>query len=178
MIAAQPILDGIMVLLLLSIFFRDLFKRSLYLWQVIGIGVLMTINGLFNIPVEEFIKNILINWAIVFVQLLIVQLWFAWKSGQWSWILDRQFGTGDLLFFLVLALFFDPISFVFFITTSLIITLLCSSIYMLIQRSKAFTIPLAGIWALFLTPLIVLKYFFRTQHYFNPEWMNLKIYGF
>lgn len=141
---------------LLAIFYQDLKQRKvtllLFILEML-LGGLMHYKNSFN---ELFFINIGINFGVVFVIFLILFLYtrlFLNKK------LLETIGSGDFLFFIVIALCFPSITFLILLSTSLVFSLLT---FLILKPSlKIKTIPLAGLQAFFVGLVLILNWLFN-----------------
>ena len=141
-------LNILMIVLLLWIFYEDIKQREITLTVML---LLLLLGGFLNFQkqiLEIFLINSIVN--ILVVTMVVGILWvyskFKLKAG-----LFEVFGSGDLLFFLFLAVSFPITTFLVIFSSSLIFSLLVS---MAIKKSITKWVPLAGLQALFLSVLV------------------------
>jgi Flp pilus assembly protein protease CpaA len=65
-------------------------------------------------------------------------------------VIDHQIGLGDILFLVAACFFFSPVNFISFYVYSLLLSLAIALLWMLVQRRAGWSIPLAGLQAVFL----------------------------
>lgn len=150
---------------LLVVFYQDLKFRAVYWWlfPVLAIGSYFYSSK--TISIHEW----KINFLFIGLQLLGVYLYFCLKNKALVSLKNIELGLGDILMFLVLALWFTPINFILFFISSLFsITL----IMLLFRLNKSTCIPLAGIQAALLVILIVLNES-CCQSIFHSNWISL-----
>jgi hypothetical protein len=137
-----------MILLLLWVFLQDIKERQVTLVLLLS---LILLGGFLHYKkqiLEIFLLNILVNTMTILVVVFI--LWMYSKLKLKS-ELFHVFGTGDLLFFLFLAVSFPITTFLVVFSSSLIFSLIVSIV---LKNSLKKWIPLAGLQALFLSLLI------------------------
>ena len=137
-------LNIVMIGLLFWIFYEDLKDREITLFVMLG---LLCLGGYLNLRehlFEIFLMSTLMNVMMVSLVLLILWLYskVKLKSG-----LFQVFGTGDLLFFLFMAVSFPITSFLVLFSCSLFFALIFSVVF---KKRLTKWVPLAGIQALFL----------------------------
>jgi hypothetical protein len=130
------------------------------------------VNGSIRSAWDQFIFNI----SFIALQLVIITLYFSLRSRSLVMIWKHHLGAGDMLFFVVLCMFFSPVNFVLFHLGSLLFSILlviASRKY--IQSLK--TIPLAGIQAVLLALFIVVDLFSASIHYRTDPDLTALLYG-
>jgi len=138
---------NVIKLVLLSAFigvtFQDLKERAVYwfLFPVIGIcaGILMYQETLPSLFFETIVTNLL------FVGLLIGGI-YVYATYKLKIKLSDAFGLGDGLLFVALVFSFAPLTFIVVFVFGLLCSLL---LHMILKKSKAETVPLAGYMSLF-----------------------------
>jgi hypothetical protein len=148
-------LNILMILLLLWIFYEDMKERQITLvWMLLLLGL----GGFLNYQkqiLEIFLINSIVNMIVILTVVLILWIYSRLKlrSGLFS-----LFGTGDLLFFIFLAVSFPMATFVVIFSTSLIFSLVVS---VALKKKMKKWVPLAGLQALFLGVLVGVNQIFQ-----------------
>ena len=85
-------------------------------------------------------------WNLLFIgaNLLVVQLYFFWRSNSLSLVIDRMLGLGDVMIWLLLAFLFDPLDFLQFFLVTIMSSLLVVALSRGIKPGLFITVPLAG----------------------------------
>lgn len=96
------------------------------------------------------VTNILVNTCIIFIQLMLITLYFCTKYRRFINIFNYFLGIGDLLFFLVLALCFSPANLILFMLFSELVIII---FYFPLRKTAL--IPLAGLMAIILFVLFI-----------------------
>lgn len=141
-------LNILMILLLLWIFYEDLKQRQITLIVILA---LILLGGFLNYQkqiLELFLIHSIIN---ILVVLMVVGILWVYSKLKLKTGLFDVFGSGDLLFFLFLAVSFPITTFLVIFSSSLIFSLLVS---IAIKKSMKKWIPLAGLQALFLSVVV------------------------
>lgn len=143
----------IFLLVLLLVFYEDYKERAvslLYFLILFAFGGFLHYKNCVSLPV--FMYTILFNFFIIGVLVLILYGYTRYKMKQ---PLFETIGTGDLLFFGVLAIGFPSTTFLILFSTSLLFS---SLIFILIKPKLQYkTVPLAGLQALFLFLIVFLN---------------------
>jgi hypothetical protein len=148
-------LNILMIALLFWIFYEDLKDRKITLVWMLSLIVL---GGFLNFEkqiFEVFLINTLLNIITVFFVIAILWIYSRMKIKKQ---LFQLFGTGDLLFFIFMAVSFPTTTFLVLFSASLIFSLLLST---LLKKRLTKWVPLAGLQALFLGLI------FGVNHVFN-----------
>lgn len=106
--------------------------------------------------IELIIRDLLKNWAIIFIQLLILFTVFYFKNKGAGRSLSRYLGIGDILFLVSVSTYFSSLYFLIFYILGLVFSLLTHAFF---QKLKIYpnnnnTVPLAGFLAVFLSIFI------------------------
>lgn len=163
----------LLIINLISISFQDFKSRSVYWFWFPVLICLFVIknyfeNGQAQINQKE---NILINLAFLFVQLLLVSLYFAIKHRQWVNITRDLLGWGDVLLLISIAFYLSPLNYIVFYVLSLI--LICSSwvIITLLFKKINKQIPLAGLQSVILIVFLVADWLLPSIDLTNDNWL-------
>ena len=144
----------LILLMLATVAFQDYRYRGVS-WFLFPLLVIAALIGLWQDKnLYVFMPLMMINLVFVFVLLFGLTLYFSLKNRKVVHIADVYLGWGDILFFVVLTVFFSPLNFLMFIVGSL---LFVSLIVTVIPRLSQ-NIPLAGIQASLLIPPGLMKY--------------------
>ncbi len=116
---------------LIGLVIQDLSSRrvSLFLLLLLGLGFL--ISGFeegFNL------KHLLFNIGFIILQLCALSIWSWIRMGSPFAFINKALGLGDVIFFLILGLFFSPTNFVLLYTGALLFSLLTFLIWALIKK--------------------------------------------
>lgn len=142
------VLDIGIIMLLIPFIYQDFKYRGIdRYWFALLFLVVCIKNIVFQVN-ADFWTHSAINLSFLFVQYALLKVYFFLKGS--SKIVDVKIGKGDLLFYPIIALLFNPINFFYFYLFSLIFILL---VY-LFRKSKQ-NIPLAGHTAVFLICLFI-----------------------
>ncbi|WP_419698999.1 hypothetical protein [Mucilaginibacter sp. NFX135] len=161
----------ILVLLLLGlVWIQDLRYRAVS-WIIFpfllgGMALLRWISG------ETFADvwpQLLSNIGLLLMILLLLTLYIWIKSRRLVNITKQYLGSGDILFFLVLACSLSVLNFYFFFVTSLFCIALVQAAWSTINKNKQ--IPLAGLQALFLMLFLSCDWWFFHQGSTNDNWL-------
>ncbi|HET6243898.1 MAG: hypothetical protein H0V01_04430 [Bacteroidetes bacterium] len=148
----------IMSISLLSIIAFQDFKYKAVSWMVFpALFLLFVLAALEQNTIGFIAEHFLLNMVFVLFQLLMVTVYFSIKSRKIINIERNYLGSGDILFFIVLAVSFSFLNFVFVYILSLIAVVAAYLFYRLFKKNTAEQIPLAGGMAVLLAFFYVLK---------------------
>ncbi|MBB6126366.1 hypothetical protein [Mucilaginibacter lappiensis] len=151
----------IIIFLLSFVFIQDMLYRAVtwYLFPVIIAG-LLGIRLLSGKTMVMIGQSSLINFAVVFLILLLLTLYLWLRKGRIVNMTRDYLGIGDILFFGVLASYLSVLNFMFFFNVSLLSTIL---LYLLLKGIASMkSIPLAGFQALvFIVFLVADRWYFH-----------------
>lgn len=146
----------IFICILFTVFYQDFKERKVYLFLfILGMfsGSLIYYQHALT---EVFLVSISINTAIISTVALLL---FLYTKIVLRKKLSKAIGLGDLLFFIVLAVSFPTITFLTFLSTSLIFSLL---LFLALKPTlKIKTVPLAGLQAFFISLVLIINWFFN-----------------
>ncbi len=144
---------SILVVLVL-IFLQDLKERAVS-WYFFP--MLFVLVFLYRIPsegLEKIIEITGINTLFLFVQLVMVSLYFSLKNREWINITKEHLGIGDVLFLFVITPLLTPVLYVLFYLISLLLIVVVTMLVKVIKNYQK-TIPLAGLQALLLSGVLL-----------------------
>lgn len=153
-------LDVCIVTLLLIIVFQDFLKREIGTLLVAVLGTIFFIRSFFYDVPTSLLNNISINITFIILQLLLSTIYFSIKEKQFINIIDTYIGLGDIAFLILLCLLFSPSNLIAFYIVSLFVSLALYFVYMSINKNANKTVPLAGLMAIVLIGIYILKYSF------------------
>jgi len=150
----QIVLKLAVIISLIVLFIQDIRQREVSFYFLLTSFLLVFVLGLTsNINIVDLGINAL--FIILQIAFLFAYLYF---TGRDPMLLLKDFlGLGDILFWLVPALYFKPVEFVLYsLVCYLVIVLVYAIIF--IFRKKSTTIPLAGFMALFMALYMVVSW--------------------
>lgn len=150
--------DIISISLLGVIVFQD-FKYKAVSWIVFpALFLLFVLAALEQNSIVYVVEQFLFNIVFVLFQLFMVTVYFSIKSRKIINIEKNYLGSGDILFFIVLAVSFSFLNFVFVYILSLIAVVAAYLFYQLFKKNATEQIPLAGGMAILMILCLGLKY--------------------
>jgi hypothetical protein len=135
--------------------YEDLRYRAVTWWCFPVLFLLLSAQYWLSSRWQDWFPILLLNIGFVSVQLALVSLYFSLKHRKWVLLTNGFLGLGDVLFFICFCGAMSTPFFVAFYITSLIGSLLLSALIPPIRKNG---IPLAGLQALFLIPVLVYSY--------------------
>jgi hypothetical protein len=120
------------------------------LFLAIAVFNLLYVLWFRQIPFSVLFTNTLINVVIITAQFLFLKLYFSLREKKLATIIDKYVGLGDIIFYLLLCMFFPPLTFIAFHTGSLLCCLLFYPLYSKFNKS----VPLAGLQSLLMIILL------------------------
>lgn len=143
----QLLLSILIIGILSMLAFQD-FKSRAISWILIPfLFVLFGLKSLLQTGMNDTLQILVINLLFIGVQMFLLTLWMSIKNRRWISVFDSYLGWGDVLFFVAIALAFNPIEYVLFYVISIAITLTVSVFYLAYSKKVSKQIPLAGAMA-------------------------------
>jgi hypothetical protein len=156
-------LPVILSIVLAAIIYQDFRYRAVSVYWLCGTLALTVIYSVWLNGWAAAFTNGGINLALIVVQIAGVFLYFSLKLKKFTNIINQQLGSGDLLFYGVVAFSFSPVNFILFSLAAYIIILVVFLVLKTFGYRK--NIPLAGCLAFFMLIIIILNAGF---HIFEP----------
>ena len=176
----MQIFNLVLVTILMTVAYQDFKCRAISWWLIPLLGLLFFFNGLFYVSIGKLIKYFLLNVGFLAFQMIILTGYFSIKKRKFVNILNEYIGLGDILFFLVLGLFFSPYQFIFFHVIGLFLVLMVYGTIILLKKDSSKYIPLAGALALILVLLIISKIMIKDFNFYNQQYFKeflISLYG-
>jgi hypothetical protein len=149
-------MELVLVVLLFITFWQDIRTRSVSVWVLAGLLAGVLTLRLLTMAVSRVGLETGINAAIVGIELLAMTLYLSAKYQIFTQPIGKFLGLGDVIFWAVPAVFFSPISFLWFLGGSGIFALLTHTVLRLALPNRyPATIPLAGLQALWMIAVMV-----------------------
>lgn len=144
------------IVVLLFIAFQDFKSFEIY-WFLFPVAfVLLFLKNVLTYTFESILYLSLINLIIITIQVLVLFLYIRIRYKEID-LFKKYFALGDLLMMSVLITVFDPTKLLMFEIISLITTLMLGLIVYTKKKRWNFKIPLAGIWSVFLSVLLIME---------------------
>jgi len=141
---------GIVLVLALMVF-QDFQYRGItwYLFPLLAILLVFSAKGSFSL----FDAGLNLGFVILIV--LLLTCYFSLRNGRLLNILVGFLGLGDILLLACLGVYLPVLLFIFFYAASLLLILVGTGTYLKFRPTAGYTVPLAGLQAILLIPLIV-----------------------
>ncbi|MDP4209198.1 MAG: hypothetical protein Q8928_10330 [Bacteroidota bacterium] len=163
---ASSLLSGILLIVVYQDFrYRALSVYVLAMALLLAVFYAVLINGWKQAMVFAGINGLLIA-----LQLAGVWGYFSLKRRSFMSIVNTCIGSGDLLFYAVLALLFSPVNFIVFNLLGYIIILVVFAVLKLMAGYNN-TIPLAGSLALLFCPMVFIDRFVPGFNMYNDYFL-------
>jgi len=124
--------------------YQDIKTREINLLSIVGYGILSCYKYSMEINLSQFFANLLFAGAYLLLILLVTTVFYRFRIGKWTNIIDSQIGLGDLLLFICVGGCLEPLVLLNFFTACFIFSLVS---YFLFFKKKS--VPLAGLTAIF-----------------------------
>lgn len=153
------------ILILLGFIIYEDFKFRAVTWYLFPLlALIILIEDIVVYTSVMSLHIFAINFLFILVQLIAVTFYLSIKNKKWVWIWEHYLGLGDILFLLILCLFFSPLNLIVFYLGSLLLTVIAVLLLRKIYPSFAI-IPLAGLQSGFLAVLIILNLLVSPMNY-------------
>jgi hypothetical protein len=155
----------LLALVLILIAYQD-FKTLRVSIILYGLSIILAaFIGLDHIEKFTYLKFITINLSILVIQTAIL-IFYLYVRTQGNLSFFSSIGKGDMVFFVTIALFFPPISFIIFQICSFLLILFFHSTLRKLKWIGEF-VPLAGYQAIILFTLIIVSFILKSYSSFN-----------
>jgi hypothetical protein len=153
----MALLPAICLPLLAILFYEDQKYRAVS-WIIFPfLAIVFIVYSIITAGLTDMLYNSFFNLSFLFIQLLLISLYFSIKEKRIVIITRNYLGLGDILFLLCLAFFFSPLNFIAFYFGSLFIIVIGVLLYTLLKRSYKPQLPLAGLQSVILMGLIIVN---------------------
>ncbi len=153
------LLKIVITLSLWAVFWEDLKDRAVH-WLLFPLLITeaVIIRSTANESIWLSLKLSSYNVIFIVFQLLLVTIWFSIKRRKITLLTTDLLGAGDLLFFLVIAFFLDPLIFITFYIVSLLLIAVGWLLWSLFSLANEKTVPLAGLQAMLLSVVLIAEW--------------------
>jgi len=173
----------ILVLFILIIIVYQDFKYKAVSWVIFPVLLILSLYlGFIQIGWQSLWAYFLINFGFLFIQFFLLTIYISVKNKKLTDLTKGYLGLGDILFLLVLCLFFSPVNYILFylfsLITILIVYLLYNTFILACQSSSAGKkskhrilikeqVPLAGGIAFILICFIIFKLINQNVYFYS-----------
>ncbi len=157
---------ALIIILLGAIAYQDIKFRAISWWLLPVLAIIIVISKLNEIELKTFTKFFLMNVLFLFIEYLIIKAYFSIKKGNLVKIINEYIGIGDVIFLIIIGLFFSPLNFLLFLIVGLFMILLLS---LLLKRKTNINnkkVPLAGLLSIWLGIIIITNIVFNLKYEF------------
>jgi hypothetical protein len=169
-------ISSLAIVMILAIIVYQDFKFRAVSWILFPLlAAIILLENIFIHALPVFADFYLINFGFIAVQLVLITLYFSLRNKRWVKLWEQHLGAGDILFFLILCLFFSPVNFLLFYLGSLIVTVVVVLVLRRV-RTDMNVIPLAGIQSGLLAVLIVASLFTNTLEFKNDPRLIIPLF--
>lgn len=140
---------GILLVLAFMVF-QDFRYRGItwYLFPLLAILLVFSARGNFSL------FDAGLNLGFVILLVLLLTCYFSLRNGRLLNILAGFLGFGDILLLVCIGVYLPVLVFVLFYAGSLLLILVGTGTYLKFRSAAGYTVPLAGLQALLLIPVI------------------------
>jgi hypothetical protein len=173
-------INFVIVFLLTVIFLEDMSSRLVHWFWFPALAFFLVIYRYKSgEPIDTIGAAIGFNLLYILLQLTVLTFYFWLKNRRLVNITREMIGWGDILFFICLACYFTPLSFILFNIASLLLVIIISALVATFKARSVGTIPLAG-WQAVFFGLIISVFWVHPQYsvQFNTWLDNQLLYGF
>lgn len=162
-------MDYLIIGMLAFVSFQDFKYRAVSVIVFPVLFIIAVFRGIQLLGWQNLSMLFIFNLAFLFFQWLCLTLYFSVKEKKLTDITKRYIGWGDVLFMLILCLFFSFINFIVFYTFALLTIISTFICYKLFAKNNNKEIPLAGSIALLLLLCLVSNYFLKEIDFYNDS---------
>lgn len=144
-------LKFIISIIAITVLFVDLYKRKIYLFQIVALFVAST--TLFVLR-DGVINDIVFNsiWLVIQLSVLLIYILVIRKLS-----LSKALGAGDVLFLSATVPLFSTVQFITFYISGLIFSYAIGTVIVRMASDHMRTIPLAGLMGAWLIPFLFIE---------------------
>jgi hypothetical protein len=148
-------LEVTIILVLGIIAYQDFKERMVWFWLYILFFIIFFLDSFFSNTYE--LKYVLINTVFLILQYVGVCIYYSLKKKKITFLLKDEIGLGDVLLLLTLCFCLPTLVFIFVYFCGLFLAIIWY-VFQVLVKKKNITIPLAGIFAITLINLQIIKY--------------------
>lgn len=171
------VLQLILFSTLAFIFYQDIIYKAVYWLCFPALAIVLGILKIKQTNFTAFITDMSYGLLFLFIQLLLLSVYFSIKRKSWVNITKSLIGWGDILFLMAISFYLSPVNFIFFYILSLVLVL----IFVLVQRrfSKEIShehIPLAGLQAVLFGFMMIAGFMSMNISFYDDQWIYFLMY--
>ena len=164
-------LQLLIVFFLAFIFYQDLKYRAVYWICFPLLALFLLVSKYLLIGLEQTLLDAGIGLLFMGSQLLLLWGYFSIKNGKAINLSKSHLGWGDVLFLLTIVCYLSPANYIIFYVFSLILVLLYTLIFRLLNSKHNEQIPLAGLQAALLGITMLITYFTPGFNVYDDSWI-------
>lgn len=161
----------IVLMTCLFISVQDFKFRAVYWWLFPLLFFALGLLTYDRTGANQVTTNLFANFGFVFLQLLLLSIYFSVKERRLVNIFAHHFGVGDLLFLLSVTVYFSLFNYILFYVTSLIMVIAFTLILNQLVKKTNPKIPLAGEQALLLVLFMAIDWFSPSINFSADLWV-------
>ena len=165
MLALQFITIGF----LLPVIWQDFSSRTIHWPLIASSGIFLGINCYIENGPFDSISLVLKNLAFLIVLMSILVGYYVFRQRSTRSIINTSIGSGDLFFFLIMALSFSFLNFMFFYFLGLLFSLTIWLAFRMLINVKDISVPLAGMLSAYMIILLILDILFSGFNRFDDS---------
>jgi hypothetical protein len=148
------LLKVVTIVVLFGIIYEDFRYRLVKVFLYVLLFAFLLTQRLGELPTKDFLFLAGINLCYLLLLLSVCLLVVYLRHKTWKFI-DHFLGLGDVLYLVSIAIWFEPVTFVFFNTASFALALLLHFILRNFSFYRVESVPLAGMQSLFFIPVFI-----------------------
>lgn len=137
-------LQIIICLFLVFLAYQDFRYRAISWWLIPVLFGMLAYTNIQRASLEIVLENLMLNFGFIAIQLGALYIYFSIKNRCFVNIINTYLGSGDVLFFVVLAVSFSFLNYIVFQVVSFLLVAIGFGIVKMIKRNSSPEIPLAG----------------------------------
>lgn len=155
----------------LCISVQDFKFRAVFWWLFPLLFLALGLLTNDRIGASQTTTNLFTNIGFVFLQLMLLSIYFSVKERRLVNIFAHHFGVGDLLFLLSVTVYFSLFNYILFYVTSLVMVIVFTLILNQLVKKTNPKIPLAGEQALLLVLFMAIDWLNSTINFSTDLWV-------
>lgn len=150
---------------------QDFKFRAVYWWLFPLLFFALGLLTYDRTGANQITTNLFANIGFVFLQLVLLSIYFSVKERRLVNIFAHHFGVGDLLFLLSVTVYFSLFNYILFYVTSLIMVIAFTLILNQLVKKTNPKIPLAGEQALLLVLFMAIDWLSSSINFSADLWV-------
>lgn len=159
------------LMICLFIFVQDFKFRAVYWWLFPLLFLVLGLLTYDRTGPDQVTANLFANIGFVFLQIVLLSIYFSVKDRRLVNIFAHHFGVGDLLFLLSVTVYFSLFNYIIFYVTSLVMVIVFTLILNQLVKKTNPKIPLAGEQALLLVLFMAIDWLNSSINFSADLWV-------